>query len=280
MSSIYLYGPPGTGKTTLAASLTKLNYIPLFIDFDHKIKTMKNLQEQRKKGLIRVLECPYPVNGESLKSQVSQIMKYYPKINPKGYVWLAETLDNLQTKPPKDHERVVPVIDSLSRVNEHLKSLIKCVGKQAKMEFNGWDAVLTNYETLFDTFYGLQPGIFPHCVIISHSKDDKDEVLNRVESRPLIDGSFRDKAGSYVEEMYYTRVTMLNEHQPAKFEVLTKPNSRVLHARSSRDLGNVEIADFEVLFNGEDAKDGKTDKQWKELVKWSEEEFKKEKENE
>ena len=260
MSSIFIYGRPGSGKTTFAASMTKLGYKVQFIDVDRKIKNMVNLSMEVEKELIQVTEIDDPIDTQSLKQRAQSGLKSYPMSLPRGYLSICETIDQLGKEDPPT-EPTVLVLDSLTRVNEHMKSMLKhhCKGK---LDFSGWDAVLGNYEALFDAFYSLQPNHYTHCIIIAHSKDDQDAVLQIIESRPLIDGQFRDKAGSYVEEMFFTFVDVPNKASTPKFLCYTKPTGRILHARSSRDLPVVVEQDFGIIFHGEtkkgETKNGKT----------------------
>jgi len=180
-------------------------------------------------------------------------MKYWPKIQPKGYLELVDMITDLQQNPPEDAYRTVPVIDSLSRVNEHLKRLIKHFLQKPKLDFDGWDAVLVNYEELFSEFYSLQPDVYPHCIMIAHAKDDTIEELKTSELKPLLDGQFKDKVGGCVEEQYYCEVEVFNKNQPARYKVLTKPVGKITQARTSRDLPTQVEADFSVIFEGEEA---------------------------
>jgi len=232
----------------MAASMTKLGYRVHFIDVDRKIKTSKNLQPLLEQKLLSYEELEAPVDEMSLVQRARMGADYKPLKQPKGYLELCERIEALATNPV---DAEVVVLDSLTRVNEHLQSLLRYHTKQGKLGFDGWAAVLQNYEALFEAFYRLQPEPYKHAIIICHAKDDRDEVLQAIESRPLIDGSFRDKAGSYVEEMFFTFVEVLNKVAEPKFLSYTKPTGRVMHARTSRDLPVVVESDFSVIFADE-----------------------------
>lgn len=251
MSSILNYGRPGSGKTTFAASMTKLGYHVHFIDVDRKIKTMQNLQQLLKEKKISCTEIEEPVDPQSLKSRAAAGLKAYPLKLPKGYIEIVSLIDALSEEEEPPTEPTVLVLDSLTRVGEHMQAMLKHHSK-GNLEFSGWGAVLNNYEALFDAFYRLQPNHYKHCIINAHAKDDRDEVLQIIESRPLIDGQFRDKAGSYVEEMFFTFVDVPNKAAQAKFLCYTKPTGRIQHARSSRELPVVVEQDFSIIFEGEE----------------------------
>lgn len=260
MSSIMIYGPPGSGKTTMAATMTKLGYHVHYIDVDRKIKTMKNLQPLLESKQISYEEIEAPIDSGSLLSRARSGIQYKPAKTPQGYLEICERIDGHVNDPMEDASRTVLVLDALSRVNEHMKSFIKHHSKDGIIAQPGWGAILGNYESLFDTFYSLQPNTYAHCIIIAHAKDDKDPILELIESRPLIDGSFRDKAGSFVEEQYFTFVDLPNKNAEPRFRCYTKPTGRIQQARSSRDLPVIIDSDFSVIFEGEEAPSGKTKK--------------------
>ena len=248
MSSIFIYGRPGSGKTTLAASMTKLNLHVHFLDMDRKIPLMKNLQQQLEQEQLTYWQPQSPLVEESLREIAQSALKYYPRRQPKGYLELVDQLEHLKQHPQGD----VLVLDSISRVNEHLKRLLKFFQRKPKLDFDGWDAILNNYEELFSEFYRLQPEPYKHCIIIAHAKDDTIEELKTSELKPLLDGQFRDKVGGYVEELYFATVEATNPHQPAKYWVVTKPVGKITQARSSRPLPTRAPADFSLLFKQED----------------------------
>jgi len=254
MSAIILYGRPGSGKSTLAASMTNLGYKPHFIDMDCKVKGMKNLEERLKDKQITYEECPEPLDQGKLKARVLAGLKYYPKVQPRGYLWLVDCITELEEEPLKDAHLVVPVIDTMTSVNRHMKRLVRYFKKDMKLDFTGWDCVLQNYEELFMAFTNLQPDPYPHVIITVHAKDDKDKVLESIETRPLLDGQFKDAVGDFVEEMYFLEVEAVGRMSKAKFWAITKPVGRITQARTSRDLPTRVDADFGIIFKGEEVK--------------------------
>ena len=252
MSSIILYGRPGSGKTTMASSMCKLGYKVHFIDMDCKIKTMKNLEPLIEDDRVTFNECPHKLDKGSLKSRVVQGVDYWPKAMPQGYLWMVEQIDKLELEPLDDAENTVVVIDTMTNVNRHQKRLIQHFRKSSDLGFKGWGAILKNYEELFTTFNNLQPSPYPHTIITIHAKDDRDEIIEATESRPLIDGQFKDCVGDTVEEMYFLEVNAPGKMAKAQFWAITKPVGRITQARSSRDVPTKIEQDFSVIFEGEE----------------------------
>lgn len=255
MSAIFIYGRPGSGKSTFAASFTKLGYRVHFIDVDNKIKTMRNLKPLIQAQSVTTVPIESPVEESTLLQRAKGGIGYKPTRLPQGYFEICEVIENAATNPPEDAAHTVLVLDSLSRVNEHMARLLQHHSKDGKLGYDGWAAVLQNYESLFDTFYKLQPEPYAHCIICAHAKEDDNQILKVVESRPMIDGQFREKAGSYVDEMFYTFVDVKNKNAPAEFLAYTKPVGPVLQARTSIESLDVIVEqDFSEIFKGESVK--------------------------
>jgi len=248
---IILVGHPGSGKTTMAASMTKLGYHVHYIDMDQKIGSSQNLQPLIEQKKISYIQCPHRLATRKLKSMALEGLKAYPKIQPKGYIWFSDLLDEYAAG---NHElkakETVICIDSFTAVNRHLKNMLRWFAKSPKLGFDGWDSVLQNYEALFDCLKNdlIREQGFPHIIVNCHSKDDFNELEQRTEYRPLIDGQFRDQAASWAEEVYFLQVKAMG--QKADFIAFTKPVGGIKHARTSFNVNVKVVQDFKTIWEG------------------------------
>jgi len=248
MSSIILYGPPGGGKTTLASTLCKIGYRLDVLDMDRKIRGMGNLHDLVEKGLIKVTEPTSKLLDTSLKIRVLGGMQgNRPKTQPKGYLELIDWINDLEENPPEDAYLTIPVIDSISRVLEHLMRLILHIQGKNIFTFDEYKFLKSNLEELFDSFFSLQPDIYPHCILICHDMVEKDETTGKIKVMPLIDGSFREKVGMYASEMYYC-TTEADKQGTVEFIIQTKPVGNIVQARSSYGADTYLAADLSEIF--------------------------------
>ena len=275
MSSIILQGRPGSGKTTLAAMFRKLkhpvlkkNYIPLILDLDKKARDMENLREAIKNGEIRIWTPTKPLSQGSLAQLASNPMKNAPKQQPEGYLEIAEKIDELRDNPPDDYELVIPILDSATRLDAHLRWLIKYFeqrgkGQQSsaaskknkvvaisdKLDWDGYDAILENYTTFFGEFFdSLRSVGYPHRIVNMHVKEDEDPETHIIEQRPLLSGSFREQIASFADEVWFCHVFLPNKNMSPEYKVITAPVTGIKHARTSRGLKVEEMANIETLF--------------------------------
>jgi len=249
MGSFLLSGAPGSGKTTLACSFINLGYKVYLIDADRKAKTMHNLKEWIDTGRLDIIEVSPILSGSTLGQVARKGLKFVPTAQPAGYLEIVDIIDGVEKSPPEDAGSSVLVLDSTTRVDEHMKRLMKHFSGKPKLEFDGWDAVLNNYEELFSTFYGMQPDTFAHCVITTHTRDVYDTNGAVVAYKPLIGGQFSEKASGYVEEHYHCDVDTPNKNSKPRFMVYTKPTGLIKHARSSRPLKTYVEADMSILLS-------------------------------
>jgi hypothetical protein len=240
MSSVILYGPPGSGKTTMACSMCKLNLKVLLYDADQKAQRMENLKGYFEKGLIELITPQERLVSDDLRRRIT-MPKMAPAKQPKGYLEFVDFITALQGGA--EYHQDVLVIDSMSRIFEHMKRLILHVQGRGAMEIQDWGILLSNLEELFSTVFNLP---FKHVILIAHDQTEKDEVTGRTEVKPLIDGQMKNKLGSYVEEMYYLSVEATKAG--AEYKIQTRPVGRITQVRTSRALGTYEPADFSLIF--------------------------------
>lgn len=258
MSSILIYGSPGSGKTTAATTFHKLGYKIHILDMDKKVRHMQNLKFliDTKKASFWESKANLLSEETTLRERVLAGPKQAPKVQPQGYLEFVDQINELTKNPLPDHEKTVLVVDSMTKVLEHLKRLILQMQGKSDLEYRDWGFILANLEEFFDKFFGLQAlqengkSLYPHCIVIAHDQVDQDQVTGRMQIKPLIDGSMRNKVGAYVEEMYYA-IVEVNREGKAEYKMLTKPLGRVSQARTSRLVETYMPADFSKIFEGE-----------------------------
>jgi hypothetical protein len=258
MSMILEYGKPGTGKTTMAMTMCKLGYIVLLYDADNKAHEMKNIQELINNNQIKLMQLDEPLIGSTLRLKATDAKTALLK-QPKGYLKFCDMLDALLARkqkgeaPPAD----VLVIDSLTVIISHLKRLLMSIdppsnktAKANKLDFDHWSALQSNLEEVFVTLRSLTHW-FKHIIVICHEQSDYQGSGDNLELTgiwPKIQGSMRENAGGYFDEVYNLRVKQIGKIPV--YEALTQPVN-YFTARTSRDLPQIIPCDYSEIYKDE-----------------------------
>ena len=250
-----LVGQPGTGKTVSACT----GRPPiLIIDVDGKAEEMFILREKIEKGDVTVL----PIRDKLVEDTFSARALHPdrpPKIQPTGYITTVDILSNILEKSSEYDRYKTIVLDSLTRLSEHLTRLLiyhrgqGLFGKKVAddMSWPSWGSYKANLEELF---YGMCSYLEDKDFICTvHEKAITETTMSMVGSqvvesevikgfKPLVDGQMRDKLAGYFNEVYYMdRVMSKNKDPIHRF----RTRGSKYDARTSLPLDEFEEASIE-----------------------------------
>uniref|UniRef100_A0A6M3M5R9 Putative ATPase domain containing protein n=1 Tax=viral metagenome TaxID=1070528 RepID=A0A6M3M5R9_9ZZZZ len=241
-----LIGKPGSGKTTAACTGKK----PFFlVDVDGKAHEMENLQGLIKAGDLVIYTMKSRLIDDSLSYRALHPNKPI-KIQPGGYVEVIDLFSRITDNDPEFKPFNTYILDSLTRLCEHLKRLLiyhrgqgvfgkvnlsKDTAKEVDANWPTWGSYLSNLEELFDVVTKYIPE-GKDFICTAHEKQivEKDpitevEILKGI--WPLVDGQMREKLAGMFNEVYF----MLRRDvkgKPPDFQFRTAGNKYC--ARTSR----------------------------------------------
>ena len=266
-----LQGEPGCGKSMMACLTTP--YKPIYVmDIDRKIRSAFWANDAITKGDLIVWELSEPVDETNLVSRLRALTteqtKQGPTVRPKGFVTWAEQVYKLPEIAKQTPFGTV-LIDSLTILNEHIKSMIMYDAKRSKFTFdqwsalkigwmdtfsflrdlcreNGWDLIVTVHERVKE-----EPGDRTTGIKIESGMTAAGEITQvkipqgtqDVKVWASIDGAFGDLIGAQCDEYYHLYVEMNNNKEP-KWRCRIHPDGRRSLRTSFKHTESVFDCDF------------------------------------
>lgn len=216
-----LVGKPGCGKTTAACTG---QHPTLLVDIDGKAAEMKNIQPLVEKGDVVIKTFRQKLVEDRLSYRALNPDKP-PKKQPEGYVTIVDYLNDIVDEAPEFDQFNTIVLDSLTRLTEHLKRLLlyhRGKGKFGKkvegdMNWPSWGSYLANLE---EVFYALQNYMVKHHFICTAHLTDEVEIDPFTDVRilkghwPMVDGQMKQKLAGYFNECYFLEAKFVKAKEP------------------------------------------------------------------
>ena len=250
-----LISPPGQGKTT--SSCTG-KHPTLIVDIDGKAHEMVNLAPLIKKGDVVIKSFDDRLVEDKMSIRALNPDKP-PKTQPTGFVSVVDYLNEILEGNTELDKFNTVVLDSLTRLSEHLKGLLVYLrgqgkfGKKVEGDLNwpSWGSYLKNWEELFSnmcTYFKRDFICTAHMKIMTETTTMmvgpqivETEVV--VGYKPLIDGQMREKLSGYFNECYFLDAKTSGKNPVYRF----RTRGTKYDARTSLPLDEFEPADISLL---------------------------------
>jgi len=209
MAKTYLLvGDAGSGKTTAACTC---KHPTLIIDVDCKAERMDNLQPLIKSGDVTIHPVRIPLVTGSFRERALHPDGKIKK-QPEGYLYVVDLLNEILEADEKYAHYNTIVLDSLTRLVEHMKRLLIYLRGQGKfgknydgdMNWPSWGSYLSNLEELFTEVVQMDKNF----ICTAHQKlemehDDMTKTDILLGYWPFIDGQMMKKLPGYFDECYF-----------------------------------------------------------------------------
>lgn len=225
--TICLQGDPGGGKSKMACE-TAINKPVHVADIDRKILSAAWAEPLIASGALTVWELEEPIDKTNFGSRIASLVKMEkPPVRPTGWVKFGEYFNAHEDPAWKAAGTVV--IDSLTILNEHLKTFIMYDAGKSKFQFDQWSALKIGWMDTISAIRDLHREHNKDLILTVHERDKgqpgerstgiKTEstfsptsgttyqnVVQGVQDIKVwasIDGAFGDLIGAQTDEYYY-----------------------------------------------------------------------------
>lgn len=238
--TVVLQGEPGTGKSMMAC-LTALHKPVHVIDVDRKVQSAGWAQEAIKKGELTYWELAESLDEESLQQRVDEVAKGEKlKKPPKGWSKFADYYHKMPEDPVAKAAGTW-VVDSITHLNEHLKSQIMYLAGKPKYEWDQWNALKIGWTDTMSVLRDIAKENHKDLILIVHErtgevpgdkskgvkyetdlKGNRQRIIQGEQDLKVwasVDGAFGQLIGSYVDEYYWLHIMMENGNPQWKCRV-------------------------------------------------------------
>jgi hypothetical protein len=243
-----LIGAPGTWKTSMSLTAPKPIHI---LDVDGKFDQMTDTKYYDLGGVTyqQFTQSLTGVRGIIPIGRINQkdpTDGFDPRINPQGYPEFVATINGIGEEADANGGKLpfqTLVIDTFSRLIEHMKTYIIAQNKMLIPNQPIWDAYLTSCQNLINGIMGLPCNI----IVTSHERLIEGDT-GQSRYVPAIQGQFADRFAGYFQECYY----MIPYSKGGEMQVKCLTRATRTHSvRSSLTELKEVPADFRRILAGE-----------------------------
>lgn len=241
-----LAGAPGTGKTYMVCMTLPEEAYPLFlIDVDNKANYMAVLQPLVKAGkvIVKAIDVSLVEDEPAQKAKMLAAPKFQQPLvkQPKGWLKILAAVEEGKALLKEGKVKTI-VLDSLTRLYEHLHRFIPYMKRDGFMTLEGYGSSLKFMEEFIHDFLRIEG----NTILTMHTAIEKDELTGRLGERPLIPGSMQDKVVSYFVEVYCMKPGVGTSGK-TEYRVLTQSLDGKHVARTGMVLEMFEPASFKKI---------------------------------
>lgn len=259
-------GGPGTGKTTMALTAP----FPIHVmDVDRKMHLLAaDLTNVTYNQYDPTLTGRHKISIVSAPDVHKAEAGFDPQADPKVYQQVVNEInkyiDMKEQGIPLPFETLV--IDTVSRLGEHLEVLTKKLQRHATMTITDWKTYMGNWLEFLNGLISLssyKPEEDPRCscniIVTSHETTYVDEITKEVRVLPAISGQTSERIAGFFQESYYLIPHIENNRM--KVNVMVHADRKY---RLTSQLSDFVIipANFHRILDGEFS--GECGKKWEE----------------